>query len=111
MNPSYYFLVAQLQYMKGSNIFVEREVGNKLLLNDTGHNTVVGAVEEDSFGTRCPTTQLMVRVWETVRTMLGYGGFSEFSPIWDNKNLRELKVMGENRGMGSEGHPLFSTDV
>lgn len=44
-NPSYYFLAAQLQYTRGSNIPVEREVGNKLLLNDTGHNTVVGPLE------------------------------------------------------------------
>ncbi|XP_073485354.1 vomeronasal type-2 receptor 26-like [Aquarana catesbeiana] len=27
--------------------------------------------------------------------MVGYGGFSEFSPLWDNKNLKELMVMGK----------------
>lgn len=110
-NPRYYFLAAQIQYMRGSNLPAEREVGSKLLLNDTSHDTVLEAVEADSFRSRCPTVQLMVKSWESVRTMLGYSVFSEFYPLCDNKNLKEFKVMGKNRGMGPEGYSLSCTIV
>lgn len=53
------------------------------------------AVEAESFGHSCPTNQLMIRCWKMVKKILGYVGFSEFSPLWNNKNLKELSVMGK----------------
>lgn len=73
----------------------ERGVGSNLLMNDTSHDTIVEAVEANSFSSSCSTVQLMVRSWESVKTVIGYAGFSKFSPLWDNKNLKELKVMGK----------------
>lgn len=107
-DPRCYFLVTQLQYMGGSNRPGERGAGSNLLLNDNSHDTIVETVEADSFGSKCPTTQLMVKSWESVKNVLGYVGFSEFSPLWDNKNLNELKVMG---GMGPAGYSLPGTAV
>lgn len=61
-----------------------------VLLNDTSHDTIVEAMEADAFGTKCPTTQMIVKSWVHVKKILGYTGFSEFSPLWDNINLNEL---------------------
>lgn len=74
--------------MRESNLPVEREAGRGLVLDDTSHDTIVEAVEADSFSSRYTTVQMMVKSWESVKALLGYNGFSEFSPLWDNKNLR-----------------------
>ncbi|PIO12292.1 hypothetical protein AB205_0045360 [Aquarana catesbeiana] len=84
-----------MQFMRGSNLPEERGGGSNILMNSTCHDTIVEAVEADSFGYSCPTVQLMIRSWKTVKAVLGYTGFSEFSPIWNSKNLEELNVMGK----------------
>lgn len=93
-DPRCYFLASQMQHVGGSNRGDCIGAGCNILLNDTKHDTIVEAMEADSFDTKCPTIQMMVKVWVHVKKLLGYTGFAEFSPLWDNNNLKELKKMG-----------------
>lgn len=45
-------------------------------------------MEAGSFPSRFPTLNLMVKVWDTVKTLLGYRGFTGYAPsgrteIWE----------------------------
>lgn len=94
-DPWSYFLEAQIQFMRGSNVPEERSGRDNLWMSNISYATEVEAVEAESFGHSCPTTQLMIRSWKMVKAVLGYSGFSEFSPLWNNKNLKEHSVMGK----------------
>lgn len=110
-DPYGYFLASQLQQMGGSNRPWEEGVAGSVLWNDIGHDTIVEALEADAFSTKCPTTQLMVKAWVQAKRTLGYTGFAEFSPLWDNNNLKELKKNGTLRGVGPPGYPLPGSGI
>lgn len=94
-HPISYFLAAQMQHMRGSNLPSRGEMGRGMTLLNTCHETAVEAVKAASFSTRCPTVQLLVKCGKTSETLLGYKGFMEYSILWDNDNLQELNAMGK----------------
>lgn len=71
------------------------DTGRGIILSNTCYNTEVEAVEADYFLFKCPTMELMEKGRKTTKALLGYHGFTEYSPLWDIKNLKELNVMGE----------------
>lgn len=44
------------------------------------------------------------KIWQIVKSEMGYKGFMEFSPIWNNGKLQEFYCIGKNRLW--EGHGL-----
>lgn len=42
-----------------------------------------------------PTLLLIVKIWKVVKALLGYQGFTEYSPLLDNKHLHELHSIGK----------------
>lgn len=92
-HPFSYFLASQLQHMGGC----ESEGGErerKMLLQNTLHNSLVETLEAGSFLRGLPTLELMARVWEAAKKTLGYRGFTEYSPLWENSNLGEVQKLG-----------------
>lgn len=107
-DPGCYFLASQVQHMGGCNRLGKGVTGNNVLLGDTNRDTIVEALEADSFITRCPTTQLMVKSWTKVKKIMGYVDFSEFSPLWDNSKLNEVKIMGKIEEWDRQGIHFLS---
>lgn len=80
-----------------------------MMLFKTPHNMVVEAMEADSFPFRNPTLIMITKMWESVKTLMEYRGFTEYSPIWNNKKLHKLQFMGkikewENQGINRLAH-------
>lgn len=57
----------------------------------TNHNLLMEALEAESFVFKIPTFTLVNKLWEIVKRMLGYWVYTEFSPIWNNKHLKEVE--------------------
>lgn len=95
-HPFSFFLGSQLQYLGEGNI-VGQEVGRNMLLQITLHESIPEALEAGSFPPKLPTLNIMMRVWDTVKTILDYRGFTEFTPLWENSKLGELWKIGTIR--------------
>lgn len=79
-------MVAQLQYMGGSNRSEVVYVGREMLQN-TPHGSLIEAMEAGSFPSRFPTLNLMVRVWDTTKILLGYRGFRVCPPLGELQKM------------------------
>lgn len=88
-HPRCYFLAAQLQHIRGEN--ADRD----LLTLEAPHKTVVEALEADSFASSNPTIRMITMVWKATKSLMGYDGFTEYAPLWHNRNLQEVVAMGE----------------
>lgn len=38
---------------------------------------------------------MVTKIWQSVKRMMGYRGVTEYSPIWYNKHLQELLIIGK----------------
>lgn len=55
------------------------------------HNSLMEALEAESFLFNTPTFMLIKKTWEISKKILGCQGYTEFSPIWDKKHLKEVE--------------------
>lgn len=74
---------------------MEGRYASREMLQNTPHGSIVEAMEVGSFPSRLPTLSLMVKVCDTVKTLLGYRGLTEYTPLWENRNLDEIQKMGK----------------
>lgn len=96
-HPRSNFLAAQLQHLGGGN------VSRGLMILEAPHKTVAEVLEADSFFFRNPTTKMTTKVWKAIQTLMGYDGFTEYAPLWHNRNLQEIAVMGEFKEWDIQG--------
>lgn len=95
--PYNYFLAAQLQHIGGCETQDWRDPSGKIMLQDSLHKSLIEALEAGSLQDGPPTCRLVNKVWQTTKWIMGYRGFTEFLPIWQNKFLRELMALGKSR--------------
>lgn len=93
-HPYSYFLAAQLQHLGGCENQGRSNSNAKLLMQDTPYGSL--ALEAGIFQEGSPTYKLIINVWQATKRIMGYGGYTEFSPIWDNRGLRELLTLEKN---------------
>lgn len=65
------------------------------MLQGALHSNLVEALEADSLSPGRPTLKLITKVWHASKTIIGYSGLTEYTPIWDNKYLTDLILMGK----------------
>lgn len=68
-----------------------------IMLSGNPHKSLIGALEAGSIGAPFPTYKLVMKVWRLVKIEMGYRGVTEFSPIWQNGQLQELKAIEINK--------------
>lgn len=95
--PPVYFLAAQLQQLGGCAIDGGGSKSAQIILQGSPHSSLVEALEADSLQGETPTLKMITRVWQTAKRIMGYKGISEYSPIWNNKNLQELLSVDRNK--------------
>lgn len=95
-HPYSYFLAAQLQHLGGCESQGMLNTNGKLMTQDTPHGSLAEALEAGSFQDGSPTYKLVTKVWQATKRIMGYGGPTEFSPIWYNKGLKELLTLEKN---------------
>lgn len=101
-HPRGYFLAAQMQQLgrgSGPNGHNRRE----LMIMGAPHGTVTEVLEANSFLHKSPTIKLMKKVWNTIKDMKGMGGLMKCTPLWNNKNLEELKEIGKIKSWEMRG--------
>lgn len=67
------------------------------MLQGNPHNSLAEALEAGSRPEEILTLKMIIKVWQTVRKIMGYNGISEYSPIWNNKYLHELLTIDKNK--------------
>lgn len=100
-----YFLASQLQHMGGCNT-EEGELERKMLLQNTLHRSLVETMEAGSFPWGQSAFDLMMRVWDAAKAALGYRGFTEYTPLWENSNLGGNTENRDKQGMGKRRNKL-----
>lgn len=94
-HPISYFLASQLQHVGGCDTEKGQWEG-KMILQITPHNSLVEIMEAGSFLHGPPTLDLMIRVWEAVKKILGYIGLTEYTPLWEKKQVGGRAEVGDN---------------
>ena len=89
-HPYSYFLAPQLQHLGGCSIEGGGNASGKMMLRGSPHSTVIETLEANSFLVKSPTVKMMVRIWQAGKLALGYKGLTEYSPLWENNNLKEI---------------------
>ena len=101
-HPQCYFLAAQLQH-----IGVRTESGGDtnlgLMFLGAPHKTAVEVLEANSFTNRIPTVKMALKVWKAVKILGGQEGMTEYTPLWDNRNLQELESVGKINEWAAKG--------
>lgn len=67
------------------------------------HNTIIEALEVDSFHYEYPTIKLITKIWKTVKKQMRYNGFTDYTPTWNNRNLQEILKIGKVRELENQG--------
>lgn len=67
------------------------------------HNTLIEALEANSFYDTYPTIIMLTKVWKTVKNQMRYNGCNEYTPIWNNRNLQEIHKIGKVREWEDQG--------
>lgn len=96
-HPFTYFLAAQLQQLGGCAIDGGGSKSAQITLQGSPHSSLVEALEAESLQGEIPKLKMITRVWQTTKRIMGYKGTSEYSPIWNNKNLQELLSVDSNK--------------
>lgn len=65
------------------------------MIEGAPHKTIMEVLEANSFTNRTPTVRLTLKVWKIVKALKGLGGMTKCTPLWNNKNLRELESIGK----------------
>lgn len=94
-HPRSYFLAAQLQHLGMGPPDLEGDINRGLMIEGAPRKTLTEVLEANSFILRTPTVKLTINVWKTVEAMKGMGGMTKCTPLWNNKNLRELEPIGK----------------
>ncbi|PIO12633.1 hypothetical protein AB205_0199540, partial [Aquarana catesbeiana] len=82
---------AQLQHLAGCGTLGGGNSNNRMMIKGAPNNTLVEALEADSFTYRCPTIKLVSKVWQVTKALMGYNEVTEYTPLWHNKNLAEIR--------------------
>lgn len=91
-HPRLYFKAAQLQHFAGWGAANWEDSIQALLLSNSSHYNLLAQLESGAFAYTCksPTMILMNRVWKEMRSIMKYAGASEYSPLWWNRQYKEL---------------------
>lgn len=60
------------------------------MLAGAPRNTIADVFEAESFIHRNSTIKMVIKIWKTVKILMGYTGILECTPLWNIKNLQEL---------------------
>lgn len=96
-HPERYYLSSQLQHLMGCDVPGGGTPNGRIVLTEASHNTIIETLEADSFGYRSPTIKMITKIWKTVKKQMGYNGLTEYTPLWNNYNLRETLPLGKVR--------------
>lgn len=82
--PLMYYYLGQLQHFTGCDLERVADASKGLLLGPDSIYTALSHMEMvfPRVPTKCPTVQLLMKVWKGVRTTLGLTGYFRETPIW-----------------------------
>lgn len=80
-HPESYYFAAQLQHLMGCETPGGGTPNGRIMLSGTLHNTIIDALETDSFCCMNLTTKIIIKIWKRVKKHMGYWVIRTYSTL------------------------------